>query len=232
MLIIFVGYKRPLCLIITSKEKNLETKNNHLLFNKISSIYGLFYNIQLRNYKSILNRIQNELDLTKYNNIIDIGCGTGALCNVFKQYGLTVTGIDPALGMIETAGKRKQNKDIKFIQANVLEKLPFEDNSFDAAISSFVAHGLNKEERMIMYNEMERISKHLVIIYDYNEHRAIFTDFIEWLEGGDYFNFIKVIRSELEERFGNIRIVNANIRSSLYIYEKKVCQKFEFIREK
>lgn len=198
----------------------METKDNHLLFNKISSIYGLFYNIQLKNFEKIFHEIQDELKLNSYKNAIDIGCGTGALCNILNNYGLIVTGIDPAIRMIETANKRKQNKDINFIQANVLEKLPFEDNSFDIAISSFVAHGLNKKERMIMYDEMNRISKKLIIIYDYNEHRSLFIDFIEWLEGGDYFNFIKEIRSELEERFGNISIVNANIRSSLYIYKK------------
>lgn len=191
-----------------------------MLFNKISSIYGLFYNIQLKNFETIFYKIQNELKLNSYKNVIDIGCGTGALCNVLNKYGLIVTGIDPALGMIETANKRKHDMDIKFIQANVLEKLPFEYNSFDIAISSFVAHGLNKKERMIMYDEMNRVSKQLIIIYDYNEHRSLLIDFIEWIEGGDYFNFIKEIKSELEERFGKISIVNANIRSSLYIYKK------------
>lgn len=198
----------------------MESKDNHLLFNKISSIYGLFYNVQLKNYSAIFEKIQSELKLYKYENAIDIGCGTGALCNVLSKYKLDVTGIDPAVGMIETARKRIHNKHIKFVQANVLERLPFEDNSFDVVISSFVAHGLNKKERCIMYDEMNRISKNLVIIYDYNEHRALHTDFIEWLEGGDYFNFIKEVRSELKSSLGDIRVINANIRSSLYIYEK------------
>jgi hypothetical protein len=72
-----------------------------------------------------------------------------------------------------------------------------------------------------MYDEMNRVSRHLIIIYDYNEHRSLHIDFIEWLEGGDYFNFIKEIKSELKDKFGDLSIVNANIRSSLYIYEKK-----------
>ena len=193
----------------------MKTKDS--LFHKISSIYGLFFNIQTNHFTTIFNNIKNELDLSNYKNIIDIGCGTGALCNVLYQHGLSVTGIDPAKGMIETAKKKSKNNEIKFLEANVLAGLPFEDKSFDVSISSFVAHGLNKNERQIMYDEMKRITKHLVIIYDYNEHRGLITDIAEWLEGGDYFNFIKTIKYELNEKFSDVKILNANVRSALYI---------------
>lgn len=193
----------------------MKTKDS--LFHNISSIYGLFFNIQMKHFKTVFNNIENELDLSRYKNIIDIGCGTGALCNVLYGQGLSVTGIDPARGMIETAKKRSKNKDIKFIEANVLTGLPFDDKSFDVSISSFVAHGLNKNERQRMYDEMKRISKYLVIIYDYNEHRGLITDIAEWLEGGDYFNFIKTIKHELNEKFRDVKIINANVRSALYI---------------
>lgn len=192
-------------------------KTKDTIFHKISSIYGLFFNIQTNHFTTVFNNIKNELDLSNYKSIIDIGCGTGALCNVLYEQGLSVTGIDPAKGMIETAKKKSKKKGIEFIEANVLTVLPFEDKSFDVSISSFVAHGLNKNERQIMYDEMKRISKHLVIIYDYNEHRGLITDIAEWLEGGDYFNFIKTIKHELNEKFSDVKIVNANIRSALYI---------------
>lgn len=192
-------------------------KTRDSLFHNISSIYGLFFNTQVKHFTSIFNNIKSELDLSVYKNAIDIGSGTGALCNVLHEQGLSVTGIDPAKGMIETAKKKSMHKEIKFIEANVLDGLPFEDKSFDVSISSFVAHGLNKNERQKMYDEMERITKHLVIIYDYNEHRGIITDIAEWLEGGDYFNFIKAIKRELNEKFGDIKIIKANIRSALYI---------------
>ncbi len=197
----------------------MKTKNS--LFHNISSIYGLFFNTQVKNFSSIFNKIKNELNLSNYKNIIDIGCGTGALCNVLYEQGLSVTGIDPAKGMIETAKKRSINKKIKFIEANVLNGLPFEDKSFDVSISSFVAHGLNEYERQKMYDEMERITKHLVIIYDYNQHRGLITDIVEWLEGGDYFNFIKTVKYELNEKFRDVKIIRANIRSALYIAKLK-----------
>ena len=187
------------------------------LFHNISSIYGLFFNIQVKHFTHIFNNLKNRFDLSNYENIIDIGCGTGAMCNVFYEQGLTVTGIDPAEGMIKTAKKKSIGKDIKFIEANMLTGLPFADKSFDVSISSFVAHGLSKNERLIMYDEMKRITKHLVIIYDYNEHRGLITDIAEWLEGGDYFNFIKTIKNELNKKFIDVTIIHANIRSALYI---------------
>ena len=197
----------------------MKTKNS--LFHSISSIYGLFFNTQVKNFSSILNNIKTELDLSNYKSIVDIGCGTGALCNVLYEQGLSVTGIDPAIGMIETAKKKSIDKKIKFIEANVLNVLPFEDKSFDVSISSFVAHGLSQYERQEMYDEMERITKHLVIIYDYNQHRGIITDIVEWLEGGDYFNFIKTVKYELNEKFRDVKIIRANIRSALYIAKLK-----------
>ncbi len=53
--------------------------------------------------------------------------------------------------------------------------------------------------------------------YDYNEHQGLITDIVEWLEGGDYFNFIKKIRHELNETFKDVKVINANIRSALYV---------------
>ncbi len=187
------------------------------LFNNISFIYGLFFNYQVRHFTTIFNNIKVELDLSNYENIIDIGCGTGALCNVFYDKGLSVTGVDPAIGMIKTAKKKSTGKEIEFIEGDVLKGLPFEDKSFDVSISSFVAHGLNETDRKIMYDEMKRITKHLVVIYDYNEHSGVITDIVEWLEGGDYFNFIKKIRHELNETFNDVNVINANIRSALYV---------------
>jgi ubiquinone/menaquinone biosynthesis C-methylase UbiE len=192
-------------------------RRKDLLFHNISSIYGLFFNIQVKHFTHIFNNLKGQLCLTNYKNIIDIGCGTGALCNVFYEQGLSVTGIDPAEGMIEIAKKKSISKEIEFIEANVLTGLPFADKSFDVSISSFVAHGLNKSERQIMYDEMKRVTKNLIIIYDYNEHRGLITDIAEWLEGGDYFNFIKTIKHELKEQFKDVEIKNANIRSALYI---------------
>lgn len=194
-----------------------KNNNKRSVFDLIAPIYGLFYDYQKRNYNAKIDDIQNLLDFSTYNSIIDIGCGTGALCSVLHQRGLVVTGVDPAQKMLNIAIQKEENTGIDFIQASVLEKLPFEDKSFDISIASYVAHGLKSYERKIMYIEMSRITKELVIIYDYNKNRSVLTNIIEWLEGGDYFNFIRNAKSEFQEHFRDIRVINLDVRAALYI---------------
>lgn len=199
-------------------------KKSNLLFNIIAPIYGLFYNSQKKRFNKIINKIQEELSILKYREIIDIGCGTGALCSVLNKKGMKVTGIDPAKNMLEIAKNKPENKDINFIQANALKKLPFQNKSFDIAIASYVAHGLKTNERKQMYAEMSRVAKEFVIIYDYNDNRGMLTNVIEWLEGGNYFNFIKNAELEMKECllemklcFSDVHIVNVDIRANWYI---------------
>lgn len=198
--------------------KNLLKRNKEkYVFDLIAPIYGLFYNYQKKRYASVFDDIQKELDLTNYKNIIDVGCGTGALCSVLYERGYVVTGVDTAQKMLNIAKNRLDNKAIEFIQASATEKLPFIDKSFDVSIAAYVAHGLKAGERALMYAEMSRITKHLVIIYDYNENRSVLTNVIEWLEAGDYFNFIKIAKLEMQEHFHEVRIIDAGLRAAWYI---------------
>ncbi|WP_338537361.1 class I SAM-dependent methyltransferase [Helicovermis profundi] len=194
---------------------------SQLLFNFIAPIYGLFYKSQKTIFNNIINEISNDIDILSYETIIDIGCGTGALCSVLAEKGMLVTGVDPAKNMLKIAKNNNNNKSIKFTQASVLKVLPFKDKSFDIAISSYVAHGLKPHERKHMYKEMSRVAKNIVIIHDYNEKKGIFTSVIEWLEGGNYFYFIKNYKDEMDEAFSNVDIVNVDIRANWYICRPK-----------
>lgn len=189
------------------------------LFDRIAPIYDLFYSYQKSNYNTALDILFMDWPLPTYQNIIDLGCGTGALCSVLKQRGLDVTGVDLSEKMLSFARGKKENNSIKFVQANILEKTPFEDKSFDIAIASFVAHGLKAAERRLLYTEMKRLARHLVIIYDYNEKRSILVSLLEWLEGGDYFNFVKMGKQEMRKCFQSIHTIDARPQSTWYICE-------------
>ncbi len=199
-------------------------KRGTALFNSIAPVYGLFYKIQKKRFAEVIDGISGELDLTAYDSIIDVGCGTGALCSVLSEKGLAVTGIDPAGKMLEIARGKPENSKISFMQANVLEGLPFTDKNFDVAIASYVAHGLKVGERRLMYAEMSRVARHNVVIYDYNERRSPLTSFIEWLEGGDYFHFIRNAEPEMKDCvtemkscFSDVRVVDVDRRAAWYI---------------
>jgi len=70
-----------------------------------------------------------------------------------------------------------------------------------------------------MFIEMDRLTKDYVIIHDYNNQRGFFTNIIEWLEGGDYFNFIKVVQTELNEHFKSVKVINVKRQAAWYICE-------------
>lgn len=203
-------------------------KNSNLLFNSIAPIYGLFYSWQKRRFVRVIDDAKELLDLTSYHSVLDVGCGTGALCSVLSENGLIVTGIDPAEKMLQIARKKPGNTNIQFIHASVLLSIPCEDKHFDISIASYVAHGMKQEERFRMYKEMSRVTKHKVIIYDYNEKRSALTTFVEWMERGDYFHFIKHAESEMgdciqgmEKCFSHVERLNIDNRAAWYVCSPK-----------
>jgi ubiquinone/menaquinone biosynthesis C-methylase UbiE len=199
-------------------------KKSSLLFDIIAPIYGLFYSYQKRRYSGIIERVKNEMNLFSFETIIDVGCGTGALCSELHDKGMNVTGIDPAIKMLDIAKSKAENKSIKFLQGNAIEGLPFKDKSFDIAISSYVAHGLQAEDRKQLYAEMSRLAREYVIIYDYNNKKSLLTSIIEWLEGGDYFHFIKHAETEMKDCliemrtcFSEVSVIQVDVRANWYI---------------
>ena len=174
-------------------------ERRNTLFNLIAPVYGLFYNKQKNRYREVIAGFTRDWQQSDYQSILDIGCGTGALCSALNEAGLTVTGVDPAQHMLSIARRQTQDQDIQFLAANAVEGLPFADKSFDLSIASYVAHGLQKSERIKLYSEMRRVTKGKVILYDYNQNRSPLISFVEWLEHGDYFGFIQNPKGEMED---------------------------------
>jgi ubiquinone/menaquinone biosynthesis C-methylase UbiE len=198
----------------------MKTKKNHpYLFQIIAPIYGWFYNYQKRNYKKEINIMKNASILENCKTILDVGCGTGALSSAFTEFGYSVTGIDPVLGMLKIAKRKAKQQNIIYNLGNILDGLDIEDNKFDVSVASYVAHGLKKQDRMVMYKEMKRVSKEKVLFFEYNQNRNLLITIVEYLEGGDYFNFIKEVNSELEQIFNSVKVLARNGHGSLYICE-------------
>lgn len=195
---------------------------NQGLFNRIAGVYGWFYGYQLTRYRRILNEQREAFSFKEYDSILDVGCGTGALCQALREEGLAVVGVDEAEQMLAVA--RKKNPDIEFVQSSGTKGLPFPDHSFDVSIASYVAHGLSPQDRKSLYEEMSRVTRHWVILFDYNQNRSLPTSFVEYLEGGDYFHFIQHGRKEMEECvtelnrcFQQVRVINVDKRAAWYL---------------
>ena len=191
-----------------------------MLFDVIAPVYKKFFNYQVRMYERDFAIVEKTISLAGLRTVIGIGSGPGALCSVLQNHGFIVKGSDLSGGMRKAAMEKLRGKGIDIVSADVLNGLPFEDKSFDVAIASFVSHGLQKDDRMKMYGEMKRVASEKVIIVDYNNRsRSIITNIVEYLEGGDYFNFIKAAEAEMNRIFPKVTAIPTGIRSSWYICE-------------
>ncbi len=74
-------------------------------FNTIAPIYGLAFKYQVKHYTRIMADAGEEINRLQYRSIIDVGCGTGALCQILARQGLEVTGVDAADKMVQIAAR-------------------------------------------------------------------------------------------------------------------------------
>ncbi|NLO14726.1 MAG: class I SAM-dependent methyltransferase, partial [Clostridiales bacterium] len=93
----------------------MNKRKRKTLFDIIAPFYGLFYKKQRENFIKVIRRAENDLDISSYETILDVGCGPGALCSVLNEKGLRVTGIDSAAKMLNIAKKRAENTGVQFL---------------------------------------------------------------------------------------------------------------------
>jgi len=192
--------------------------DKHLnLFNKIAKIYGLFFNIQTKEYKQIFDNNIQKLNLPSNAKVLDIGCGTGANAKVLYELGFKVTAIDGSHKMIEVAKKKNRQLDIDFQVGNIAEGLNFKDNSFDLVMCAYVAHGLKPEIRQQLYGEGKRLTKNIFLIQDFNNKFNPFISTVEFFEGGDYFNFKKNGLTEMKSFFEKVEVIPVTSTLNWYL---------------
>jgi SAM-dependent methyltransferase len=102
-----------------------------------------------------------KLPLHKDQHVLDIGCGIGGAARYLASaHGCRVTGIDLTPEYIDAANTLTERvglaERVRFEVASALG-LPFEDRSFDAAITFHVA--MNIKDRPALYREAARVLK-------------------------------------------------------------------------
>ena len=191
----------------------MNLKNHKLLFNIIAPGYNWFFKSQTRNYAKILSENIDTLVIPDNSRILDAGCGTGALTQALVDRGFKVVGVDMANMMMHYGTKR--GLDCRY--GNIIDGLDFEDNSFDLVVFAFVAHGLDREKRNKFFKEAIRLSRGKVLFHDYSAERSIMTNIIEYIEGGDYFNFIKTGLEEMQEVYSKVEVIKIKKHINWYI---------------
>jgi ubiquinone/menaquinone biosynthesis C-methylase UbiE len=115
---------------------------------------GFHYNARF--WTPVVPDLKKHFNLTADSRVLDIGCAKGFMMYDLMQFipGITVRGIDISAYAIENA--KEEVKD--FVSVADARELPFEDNSFDCAISITTIHNLDYEGCVQALSEMERVS--------------------------------------------------------------------------
>ena len=183
------------------------------LFDLIAPAYALFYKHQRKGYQRSIDILFKQENYEHMQGI-DVGCGTGALTAELAQH-MSIKGVDGSSKMIKEA--KKLNPKLNFEVINFDQGLPFTDQSTQLVFSSFVLHGISSQQRLSLLKEMKRIATEAVIIIDYHQGYHPLISLIEWVEHGDYFNFMKHFEYEYNQIFEHVKIIKVNKQTALYI---------------
>ncbi|MFA6426943.1 MAG: class I SAM-dependent methyltransferase [Candidatus Magasanikbacteria bacterium] len=122
------------------------------IYNKIASFFS-----DTRKYVR-----ESEKELVKYtkdgDNMLDLGCGNGKLYHLFDKMQVTYTGMDLSGELLAIA--RKKWSEVVFVEGNMAETFPFQNNTFDIIYCIAAFHHLpDKETRLKALGEMKRVLK-------------------------------------------------------------------------
>lgn len=171
-----------------------------LLFTLIAPFYNVAFKSQLKSYRELLKEHRSLLG-EGIRNVLDIGCGTGALALAFSELGYEVTAVDASAAMVMIARRNLRGTGVSVVQGDFFEKLPFEDRSFDLLVASYVAHGHKHEGREKFYKECRRICNKEVLIHEFFPNRNPLIFAVEFFERSDYRKFVPKAFEELKEYF-------------------------------
>ena len=139
------------------KRLKLAKEQEHLhysVFLAADSHWERIYNI----HKEILLR-----EIKPEEKVLDLGCGYGRMSALFEHY----VGVDFSPDLLEEAGQLYPGKT--FICAN-LNKLPFDDKTFDVGFAISMRHMIVANQGERAWNKMEKECKRVckrVIILEY-----------------------------------------------------------------
>jgi len=132
------------------------------------------------------------------SRVLDVACGTGALCFRLSAKGCEVIGIELSLKMVERARLRQKQErieNLQFIHGDATRLKKFSNEAFDIAIISFGLHEMAQDEGRKVLHEMKRVAKKLILV-DYvvpqpRKIAGVTCRFKEIVAGWDHFSRFK-----------------------------------------
>ena len=114
--------------------------------------------------KKVYGLVKESIKLLKRNKvkrILDLGCGTGRHTIFLAKEGFTVYGVDISDSGLNVIKKAKSELDLKniILKKADMSSIPFEDEFFDAIVSTSVINHAKIREIERTFKEIERVLK-------------------------------------------------------------------------
>ncbi len=127
-------------------------------------------------------RIIEEVNPTDGDKILEVGCGDGFYLHLLSNLDikLSLVGVDIDKLALGSAKRNLKGKSVKLHWADLVEKLPFKNNSFDKVIISEVVEHLNDDVKGL--KEVRRVLKKggRLVLSVPNHNYPLFWDPVNW----------------------------------------------------
>jgi len=122
-------------------------------FRAATDMYGRFVG---RYAPELAAALIDVTGIEQEDRVLDVGCGPGGLATALAKLvgSENVAAVDPSSAFVSVCRARLPSADVRLVAA---EELPFEDDSFDAALAQLVVNFMTDAERGV--GEMKRVVK-------------------------------------------------------------------------
>jgi len=140
---------------VTKADMNKQPTEVASMFDDVAAHYDVTNDV-LSAGNAVLWRIATvkAIDAKPGERVLDIAAGTGTSSAAIAKHGADVIALDFSAGMVEVGRKRQPH--LEFIVGDA-EKLPFDDDEFDAVTISFGLRNVNQPK--VALAEMFRVLK-------------------------------------------------------------------------
>ena len=115
--------------------------------------YDAFLHLFVRRIRKKILEITKR---NKYQNILDVCCGTGNQLKLFSKHGISGIGIDLSQTMLNVAKSGKMKAECYEQDA---ENIDFSDKSFDMVTTTFALHEKSVESAKLILKRNDSINK-------------------------------------------------------------------------
>ena len=100
------------------------------------------------------------LPQSRGTRLLDLGCGTGLELDYYFEMvpSADITGIDLAPGMLDELRRKFPDKELTLIPGSYFD-VPFDEDSYDAAVSVESLHHFTKGEKIPLYEKLRKALK-------------------------------------------------------------------------